>query len=102
MAIPDGVNLGPLTQEIVSNASWFCTDDFPSNQAWADDVERVLADLKTHGQFDRFLPRLRGKLTQRDGALAEARVSFFFHSWGFSITSWERKMGSGLAIIHFI
>jgi len=95
MAIPDGVNLGPLTQEIVSNASWFCTDDFPSNQAWADDVERVLAHLKTHGQFDRFLPRLRGKLTQRDGALAEARVSFLFHRQGFSITSWEPRTASG-------
>ncbi len=28
MAIPDGVNLGTLTREIVSNASWFCADDF--------------------------------------------------------------------------
>lgn len=89
------VKLGPLTQEIVSNASWFCTDDFPSNQEWADYVERVLAHLKTHGQFDRFLPRLRGKLTQRDGALAEARVSFLFHGWGFSITSWEPRTASG-------
>ena len=95
MPIPDEVNLGPLTQEILSNAPWFCTDDFLSNQAWADDVERVLAHLITHGQFDRFLPRLRAKLTQRDGALAEARVSYFFHGRGFSITSWEPRTASG-------
>ena len=94
MAIPDEVIIGPLTREIFSGASWRCSDDFPSNQAWADDVESVLSHLKAQKQFRRFLPMLRGKLTQRDSALAEARTAFFFSRNGFSIVSWEPRGGS--------
>jgi hypothetical protein len=85
------VKLGPLTQAICKDASWEGEDAFPSNQIWADEVERVLSFLQVQGQFERYLPMLRGTLTQRDGALAEARVAFFFHRNGFSILSWEPK-----------
>jgi len=72
------------------NASWCHLDPFfPSNHVLADEIERVLSFLENKGQFDRYLPVLRGKLTQRDGAIAEARVAFFFNRNGFSIISWE-------------
>ena len=76
------------------SASWKGQDDFPSSQLWADELEKVLSFLQVHAQFERYLPVLKGKLTQRDGALAEARVAFFFHRNGFSILSWEPKGAS--------
>jgi hypothetical protein len=93
MAMNDQVRLGPLTEIIFNGASWRGADAFPSNQIWADEVERVLSFLQAQGQFENYLPMLRGKLTQRDGALAEARVAFFFHKNGFKITSW-RPLGA--------
>lgn len=83
------LRIGHLTKTIRHGASWQGLDEFPSTQMWADEVERVLSFLQVHGQFERYLPRLRGKLTQRDGALAEARVAFFFSRNGFNIVSWE-------------
>jgi hypothetical protein len=88
------INLGPLTGRIFDKASWSHNDDFPANQAWADDIELVLAHLQSHGQFERFLSMLHGKLGQRDGALAEARMSFFLNHIGFSIISWEPRGAS--------
>jgi len=86
---PKDVIIGPLTQYIFNGASWKDIDNFPSNQMWADNVECVLSHLKSHNQLERFLPMLRGKLTQRDSALAEARTSYFFSNKGFKIISWE-------------
>jgi hypothetical protein len=88
------IKLGPLTSAMCDSASWKGQDDFPSSQLWADEAEKILSFLQVHGQFERYLPRLKGKITQRDGALAEARVAFFFHRNGFSILSWEPKGAS--------
>jgi hypothetical protein len=85
------VKLGPLTQAICKDASWEGEDAFPSSQIWADEVEKVLSFLQVKGQFERYLPMFRGTLVQRNGALAEARVAFFFHRNGFSIVSWEPR-----------
>ena len=60
----------------------------------ADEVERVLSFLEAQGQFRRYLPRLQGKLNERDGALAEARVAFFFYRNDFRILSWEPRGAS--------
>lgn len=38
--------------------------------------------------FERFLPRLRARESERDGALAEARTGFFFQRNGFRIVAW--------------
>jgi hypothetical protein len=94
MHIAERVILGPLTKEMYYGASWMGEDEFPSSQEWADEVERVLSFLEAQGQFGRYLPTLQGKFTQRDGALAEARVAFFFHRNGFKIVSWEPRGAS--------
>lgn len=94
LTINHEVKLGPLTETICRDASWRGKDEFPSSQLWADEVERVLSFLEIQGQFGRYLPMLGGKLTQRDGALAEARVAFFFHRNGFQIVSWHPKGAS--------
>lgn len=92
--------LGPLTQAICTKASWEGQDDFPSNQVWADEVERTLSFLQVKNQLERYRSNLKGKLTQRDGALAEARVALFLHRNNFSILSWEPK-GASLKIGEF-
>lgn len=89
MSFPSKETLGPLLRSMCNGASWWNKDDFPSNQIWADEIEKVLSHLDEHNQFQRYLPNLRGKLSQRNGALAEARVAFFFCRNGFSIISWE-------------
>jgi hypothetical protein len=84
---PEGVKLGPLTRQIMDGAELAGRDDFPSSQVWADEVEQVLEFLKAHGQFERFLPRLRAK--ERTPALAEAWAAYFLARHGFTILNWE-------------
>lgn len=81
--------IGTLTKTIFNGASWLGIDDFPSNQTWADEIEKILNFLESQGQFENYLPILRGKVTQRDGALAEARVAFFLHRNEFKILEWH-------------
>ena len=87
MSQPKQVNLGPLFTEIMAAAVWREKDEFPGSQAWADDIESVLAFLKTQGEFDRFRNRLSAR--ERNGALAEARAGFYVHRKGFQILRWE-------------
>lgn len=94
MSISPEITLGPFSQRMCSGAKWLGQDDFPSNQTWANELERVLSHLETHGQLQRYLSNLRGTLTQRHGFLAEARVAFFLCYNGFSITSWEPQGSS--------
>ncbi len=89
LSVPSDVTLGPLLQLTCRGASWEGQDDFPSNQIWANEIEKVLSHLKAHNQLQRYLSNLRGKLTQRNGALSEGRVSFFFWDIGYKIISWE-------------
>ena len=88
------VILGPLTKTIIKESRWRGRDGFPSSQIWADEVERVLSFIEGQGQFEKYLPRFRGNVSQRDGALAEARVAYFFHRNGFKIVSWEPRGAS--------
>jgi len=87
--VPAGVQLGPLTSTIRNGAIWATQDQFPSDQIWADDVEQVLNFAQAQGQFDHYLNKLRGNARQRDSALAELRVAFFFSGKGFAIVKWE-------------
>lgn len=86
---PDDVNLGPITRSILDHAAWGAKSVFPSTQNWADEVERVLCFLEAQGVLDDFLPRLCARETERDAALAEARMGFFFARNGFRILRWE-------------
>lgn len=90
MPTPHGVTLQPLTRKIVVGSYLERENAFPSNQAWADDTEKILSFLVACDQFGRFLPRLRKK--ERDPALAEARVAFYLRRSGFEIVSWEPKV----------
>ena len=87
--VPDGVRLGSLTATIRDGAVWRTEDQFPSDQTWADEVERVLSFAQVQGQFENYLGALRGNARQRHSALAELRVAFFFARNHFQITDWK-------------
>lgn len=87
--VPAGVQLGTLTSTIRDKARWSTEDQFPSDQVWADEVERILSFTHVRGQFEHYLGRLRGNARQRISALAELRVAFFFSRNGFRVVEWE-------------
>jgi hypothetical protein len=87
--VPTGVQLGPLTSTIRNGARWATQDQFPSDQIWADEVERVLTFAQAQGQFDHYLNKLRGNARQRNSALDELRAAFFVSSKGFPVVEWE-------------
>jgi len=52
----------------------------------------VLSHLEARDQFGAFLGDVKGKLGQRGGAFAEARVALWFSRNGFRITRWHPKV----------
>lgn len=95
MPPPRNVILGTLTRTVLDGAGWRETSKFPAWQEWADELERVLAFLVAQDQFQRFLPRLRGKESQLEGALAEIRFAYFLHCNRFRILEWEPTAVTG-------
>lgn len=85
------VTLGPLSSTVADGSSWLGADEFPSSQLWADELERVLAFASGRGGFERCLGDLRGSASQRDSALAELRVAFYFDRNGFRLTEWKPR-----------
>src|SRR5262249_8736618 len=91
------VVLGPLSSTVVDRARWRGQDEFPSSQEWADEVERVFSFALACGQFKKpYLSRLVASIGQRDSALAELRVSFFFDRSDFRIIQWGPSGANGL------
>lgn len=86
---PDGVRIGTLVSSVMDGAQWRGRNAFPSSQLWADEVERVLSFTVARGQFDMYLPRLRGRWKEFASALAELRVAFYLDRNQFRVTGWE-------------
>ncbi|MBI4664604.1 MAG: hypothetical protein HY735_37910 [Verrucomicrobia bacterium] len=93
--VPEGVKLGPLTSTIRDGAAWSTEDQFPSDQTWADEVERVLSFAQVQGQFENYVGALRGNARQRHSALAELRVAFFFSRNHFPVVEWKPVGANG-------
>ncbi len=83
-------NRYPLLCSIAEGARWVGTDDFPSDEVWADECEVWLRFVETAGVLQHYLPRLKGLRQRRDEALAEIAVAYFFaRKCGLSIAEWE-------------
>lgn len=91
---PVGVQLGGLTSTMMARSRWQGKSAFPSSQLFADEVEKVLNFAYCNGQYEYYLGHLCGSRSQRDSALAELRVAFYFRRNGFRITAW-RPIGEG-------
>jgi hypothetical protein len=83
------IDLGSLTSLVRDRAKWIGEDQFPSSHLWADEVERILSFAMAQGVFERYLGDLTGSKSQRDSALAELRVAFYFHRNQFHVSSWK-------------
>ncbi len=81
------LNLGPLTRRLIGQAKWAGREPFPSGQAYADEIERLLSFTKARELLDQYFPRLSGK--ERGGALAELRVAYLLDRVGFQIPVWN-------------
>lgn len=84
---PANVQLGPLTRHLVRASHW--DDIYPAWQGWANECERLLAFADSHGQLQRFWPRLTARKQQRDEAMSEIRVAHFLDGAGYPILGWE-------------
>jgi hypothetical protein len=90
---PKDVQLGQLTQQLLVDAKWLGTDQFPAWQVWADDVEEVLTFLQRESRLEAFFSVVRAAQTpqHRDACLAEARGAFHLNRNGFRIIQWEPR-----------
>jgi len=79
---------------MMEGSRWEGKSAFPSSQIWADEVEKVLNFAVCYDQFESYLGLLAGTASQRDSALAELRVAFYFRRNGFKIAAW-RPIGEG-------
>jgi hypothetical protein len=96
LPIPTHVHLGPLLKAIAEGARWQAEDSFPAYQGAADATERVLSFACAQGQWDRYLPRLRGYVNEREGALGEIWTAQLLSLRGASIVAWEPERVPGL------
>jgi hypothetical protein len=85
------IQLGPLTQQLLSGARWSGLDQFLALQVWADDVEQILGFLQSEGRLAAFLATIQRvqKPQQRHARLAEARGALQLARHGFRIVQWE-------------
>ncbi|HMD83336.1 MAG TPA: hypothetical protein VKO18_01395 [Terriglobia bacterium] len=87
------VMLGPLGSLVNSEARW--TDEYPSWQQYADELEEVLNWTKAKGQWNSYLGALQGSNSQRDSALMEIRVAKYLESSGFLVVDWKPQGAGG-------
>lgn len=86
----------PLLAKIAQGSRWLGKDKFPSNELWADEVEKWLQYVDDRSQFDRFLPRLRSLPAQRDETLAEIKAAYFIEQYAaYPIKNWEPLGNNG-------
>jgi len=79
-----------LLDEIRNGAKWVGKDSFPSTPLWEAEVDKWLVFIKDHGQFERFLPRLKGKPDKRNEAFTEINTAYFTSEiMGYPIVEWE-------------
>lgn len=81
------MNLGPRTQTLFSDLRWRPRDAYPSDQCFADELERLLNFAAAHGEHDRYTSKLCSR--ERDSAIAELRVGYDLADRGFRFDEFE-------------
>jgi hypothetical protein len=81
------MQLGPRTQTLFADPKWRPPDRYPSDQCWADELERLLDFAAGHGQLNRYASKLCSR--ERDSAIAELRVAHDLADRGFQFDEFE-------------
>lgn len=84
---------GPKANQWLSENKW--TDLYPGWKQFAEELEAFLGMLEVEEQLDRYLPRLKSKQQQRDEALVELRILYFFICSGYRVVDWEPTGNNG-------
>jgi len=82
----DAPTLGPLSRELKRGAKW--TDEYPSCQLWADELEDLLEFTDEKGQRDRYWKDLRQSNDRRDSALMELRAARYLEQVSLPVIEW--------------
>lgn len=83
------IRLGPLTSTVVDRATRDEHDDYPAWQFYADEAERLFSFAESQGVFEMYLPELTRTANQRDSAVSELRVAFYFDRNSFRVSEWR-------------
>ena len=89
MNLSDEFNTRELAEAISRKLWQGKKSQFLPDQAFIEDLVSILNHLVKHQQIEKYISRFKGKSTQVNGALAEARVSYFLEKIGFKILTWE-------------
>jgi hypothetical protein len=84
------IAVGPLTSAMCNQGRWRAEETlYPHWQVYADEIESVLRFAEAQHQLERYWPRLTARKAQRDSALDEIRIAYYFHRNEFEIVEWE-------------
>jgi hypothetical protein len=65
------------------------TDAYPAWPEWAKELDVLLEFVDEQAHLPQYVPRLESKNAQRDEALNELRIAYWFYQTGFPIAEWE-------------
>jgi hypothetical protein len=86
--------LGPVARRLVSPDRW--TDPYPATPEWAKELDVLLRFADERGRLSSFVPRLESRNHNRDEALNELRVAYWFAQNGFPVVQWEPSGLNGM------
>ncbi len=84
------MRFGPRTQALFDDAAWPPRESNKLEQCFADEYERLLDFAATHGQLDRYTPKLcSSREREHNSAIAELRAAYDLADRGFQFVEFE-------------
>lgn len=79
--------MGPVARKLISPLRW--RDKYPAWPDYAKELDQLLLFADGQKRLDEFVPKIESRDKQRDEALNELRVAYWFHHMHFPIVQWE-------------
>ena len=87
------LRLGPVARKLLSPDKW--TDGYPAREAFSRELDALLHWANLKGCLFRFVGPLESRNHQRDEALNELRLAYFFDSLGYPVIQWDPPGANG-------
>ena len=87
MVISGAKLLGSVARRLICPDRW--TDEYPAWPEYARELDVLLKFADERDRLAQYVPRLQSKNAQRDEALNELRIAYWFHHTGFPVARWE-------------